>query len=387
MPISNACPFPTLQLSKAASDLLFPELTPKTADIEPEFIFGLGYDPGDGSEAERYLTRFIKLIKAKQLNDALKMAQSFQDLSIKNKALLDVVTAYRESQDIEQAFAIAKQIKPSTSSRNPALDKRTRDDRNYELLQLVEAYLQTNKPEQALAAAELISIASRYSALFKVAKAYQETQQFDQATKLLNQALATYRTSKTLEPASAQPIFATLSGFAIQYAATGQNEQAVTVAGEAIDLAKTLPHHSLLSLLLLSQMIQIYETAKPKSPKASATLESALKSTQTSKKPLQKAVTLAKVGEIYALIGQPQRSQPLLAQAIPLTQSKHDITEKNLVLIEISRAYSVMGQYEQASQVTQALQPTALQTLVRNTLVCSQKQDSKGTLFDLLRGR
>jgi tetratricopeptide (TPR) repeat protein len=387
MPISNACPFPTLQLSKAASELLFPELTPQTAQMQPESIFGLGYKPGDGSEAERYLTRFVKLVKAKQLGDALKMAQGFQDLSIKNKALLEVAAAYRESPNIEQAFVIAKQVKPSTNSKNAALNQRIKDDRDYELLKLVEAYLQASDPPKALAAAEQISIESRYGALFKIANAYQETQQFDQATKLLNQALSNYRTSKTLEPTSTQPIFATLSGFAIQYAATGQMAQAVTVASEAINLAKTLPQYSLLSLLLLSQTIQIYETAKPKSSTVSATLTSVLQRAQTSNKPLHKAVILAKVGEIYTLIGQPQRSKPLLSQAVTLTQSKQDITEKNLVLIEIARAYSVMSQHEQAAQTTQALQPPALQTLVRKTLDCSQQQDSKGTLFDLLRGR
>jgi tetratricopeptide (TPR) repeat protein len=386
LPISAACPFPSFGISKAIATLLFPELAPNKSIAESDF-YGIGYKPGDGSDGDRYVTQFSDLVKTNKLSEALKMAQGFKDQSIKTRALLDIAKTYRESGDIDLAFGIIKGMTITPDTQNPGLEQRIKSDRDYELSQIAEAYIQSGKLATALQVAALTEVSSRYGVLSKIASKYREAGQSAQATELVTQALAAYRSAEKLEPSTAQLKFLTLSGFATQYAALGQNKPSVEMASEALDLAKTISQPSLFTLIFLSQNVQIYKGAQRRDPKVTATLESVLQSVQKAQEPFYKALVFAKVADMYTTLGQKQRSLQLLSQAMNLTKPQQEAAEKNIALIELARTYGVIGQYDKALQTTHAIEPSNLQTQVQQSLTCSQQKGGEGSVLDLLQGR
>lgn len=374
-PISPACPFPSISVSKAVFNTLFGEIGEITFDPKETDIIAV--EQGDGSDADLGSTVSDLVIK-KKLDEALQVAQKIKDISQKNEALNTIVTAFKEAGQLERAFEVAKMMTEPPESDNASSNDNISWKYNA-LLGIAIAYVETGQLDNALQVVQIMAEGSKVDILLDIAQKYGEAGQPTRAAEAIDRAVADYRTRAKSN--STDPVVATfwkllsLSGFASQYAAVGRNNRAAELSSEIFELVKTLPQQNAMTLGLLSSTVESYALAGQKD-KAAEVLSYSLDAAKNIKETFAKAFALAGIANGYAAWKQPDRAIELLSQALDLAKSENGVSEKNVALVAIARTYGVLGQYDKALHVTDAVEPASLRDRVKQTLTCSQKQPS-----------
>ncbi|MBW4546572.1 MAG: tetratricopeptide repeat protein [Symplocastrum torsivum CPER-KK1] len=186
-PISPACPFPSIPMSKDIANVMFGEIIIKPG--ESTFVM---FEPGDGSDADLSMT-ISNLLGEGKLDEALQVAQTIKDVSQKNKALRRIASAYQETGQLEQALEVAKSIAEDPQTSDNSLDD-TISVKDNVLSEIAAAYVESGQLEQALEVAEIIGERFRISTLLNIAEKYRLTGQLEHAASLIERALTAYRT-------------------------------------------------------------------------------------------------------------------------------------------------------------------------------------------------
>jgi tetratricopeptide (TPR) repeat protein len=353
----------------ASSNRVFGEIT-----IEPGETTVVTFVPGDGSDADLGMT-VSNLVRAGSLDEALEVAQKIKDISQKNEALRRIASAYKEARQLEQALQVAYSITEPPQSDNTSSDDNI-SMRGNALSEIAQAYVEAGQLEQAVQVAENMGGGFRVGILLNIAEKYRVAGVLARAASLIDRAVAAYRT--VAQPDSTDSKFAalmkllSLSRFANEYAAVGRKEQAVELSSEIFDVAKTLPLQDYITLGVLSNTAQLYAAAGQRD-KAAQVLSYSLSSAENIKETYVKALVFAQIANEYAVLKQPERATELLSQALELAKSEKGVSEKNIVLVMSARVYGVLGQYNEALQVTNAVEPASLRDQVQQTLVCSRE--------------
>lgn len=377
LPIYQACPFPSIPTSEAASNALTGRIISASSDGEISGSVS-SFVAGDGSDADLSMSVY-RLAGEGKMDEALQVAQKIQGVSQKNRALGRIASAYKEAGQLEQAFEIAKRITEPPRSDNSSSD----DNRDNALAEIAQAYMKEGQLEQALQVTEFMREGSRSAILLNLAEKYQTAGQSVRAAKAIDRAFAAYRIAamkrnSTDSLGADDPVVAAymkvvvLTRFVMQYAAVGQKEQAVELLPEIFEAAKKLPQQDLTTLSVLSIIADLYTSVGQKD-KAASVLDYALKSARNIKEAFLKAFALAQLADTYTVLKRPDRATELLSQALELAKPEKDVSKKSFVLIMISRSYAVLGQYDKALQVTNVVEPTSLRDQVKQTLACSRK--------------
>jgi len=368
-PIFPACPFPSIPMPEASSNTVFGEIT-----IEQGEATVVTFVPGDGSDADLGMT-VDNLVRAGSLDEALQVAQKIKDVSQKNEALRRIASAYKEARQLEQALQVAYSITEPPQSDNTSSDDNN-SMRDNALSEIAQAYVEAGQLEQALQVVENMGEGFRVGILLNIAEKYRVAGLLDRAASLIDRAVAAYRT--VAQPDSTDSEFhaylklLSLSRFANEYAAVGRKEQAVELSSEMFEVAKTLPLQDYITLGVLSNTAQLYAAAGQRD-KAAQVLSYSLSSAENIKETYVKALVFAQIANEYAVLKQPERATELLSQALELAKSEKGVSEKNIVLVMSARVYGVLGQYNEALQVTNAVEPVSLRDQVQQTLVCSRE--------------
>jgi tetratricopeptide (TPR) repeat protein len=343
-----------------------------TVEVEPGE--SISFVAGDGSDADLYVT-VSDLVRAGSLDEALQVAQKIKDVSQNNQALRQIVSAYKEAGQLEQALEVAYSITETLQSDDTSLDEDI-SSRDNALSEIAKAYVEAGQLEQALQVAENVGEDSRVVILLDIAEKYRVAGQPDRAATVIDRAVVADRTAA--KPDSTDAMVAaylkllSLSRFANEYAAVGREEQAVELSSEMFDVAKTLPLYDYITLTVLSNTAEFYASVG-QTDKAAQVLSYSLSSVENIKETFVKALVLAQIANGYAVLEQPDCTTELLSQALELTELEKGVSEKNIVLIVSARAYGLLGQYNEALQVTSAVEPASLRDQVQQTLVCSRE--------------
>lgn len=361
-PITPACPFPAMPLSEegaaTASGMAISD-RPGETTITP-FTIGNDSDVDLGRRASQSATEG-------KLDEALAIALQIREVMDRDSVLQQIVSVQVAAGQLEQALAVALQISEPPASQS-SIELFVRDNA---LSEIAQAAIEAGQLELALQITQSMSQEFGFSTFLDLAQAYQERGQVNQASQSMARAVTAYRAFiETAEyPAYFQVLI--LARIVGRYAEIGQPEPALEFAEELVDLTQTFPQQNLMTLGILTGVAGVYRTAN-QPDRATTILADVLQATETLAAPFEQAIVFTGVAKEYAAADQRDRADELLVQAQAFAQAEVDVSNRNLALVSIAQIYGTLGQYEQALQVTTAIEPNALQDQVRQALTCSQ---------------
>lgn len=327
---------------------------------------------GDGSDAGLH-PQVNEFLKQGNPDEALTFAQTLEDDLERNENLLAISRAFAFRNRLEEAQVAALAITevPPVESNSPfAVASSLRDQA---LDYVAQGYWNAGELDSALAVIEQVSDRSQLSLLLEITRRYQEQGQPAQAAATLEQATAIY-SNLALPPDAADILqfwfLARLVGLYVTLDQAEQRSKAAELTTELFDLAQALPQQEYGTLNLLVSSVAAYRQAEQPEQAATA-LSYIVQNAEAIAKPYLRAMILASAAGEYAALGEQDRASDLLSQAQEVAATEDEVSQRNVSAIVLSQVYYQTEQPEQALQVTNTVEPSALREQVQQSLTCA----------------
>jgi hypothetical protein len=215
-PISPACLFPPIPLSETTANTpslyRFGTVTrtfiEQIGEISSSIVRGdrgeititrrsegketvITFVQGDGSDADLDWT-VNNLVRTGKLDEALQVAQRIKDVSLKNKALIWIIRAYKGAGQLDRAFEVATSLTEPPQP-DDALSKDNSSMKDNVLLEIAEGYMQAGQLDKALQVAEIMGEGMKIFTLLRLTEEYKAVGQLDRAAEVIDRLAAAYR--------------------------------------------------------------------------------------------------------------------------------------------------------------------------------------------------